>query len=75
MMDVRIRELHSWSGLIRYMVEAKRESGEKRIFWLPLASFVTLESAIAWCLGRDYNIIINVGDDKWIEVEHLELSN
>jgi hypothetical protein len=43
--------------------------------WLPLGSFPTLDMAIAWCVGRHYNIQVNVGDDKWINVEQVELSN
>ena len=57
------------------MVEAKRESVEDRIYWLPLASFATLDKALSWCVGRNYNIQVHVGDDKWINVEHVELSN
>jgi hypothetical protein len=73
MMDVRIREERSRSS---YMVEAnKRESVEDRIYWLPLASFATLDKALSWCVGRNYNIQVHVGDDKWINVEHVELSN
>ena len=77
MKDVRIREERSWSRQIapRYIVEAKRESTKDRIYWTPLASFATLVSAIAWCSGRNYNIQVHVGDDKWINVEHVELSN
>ena len=44
------------SGRTRYMVEAKRESVEDRIYWLPLASFATLDKALSWCVGRNYNI-------------------
>ena len=75
MMDVRIREECSRSGPTRYMVEAKRESVEDRIYWLPLASFARLDKALSWCVGRNYNIQVHVGDDKWINVEHVELSN
>jgi hypothetical protein len=75
MTDVRIREDGSWSRQRRYMVEAKRESVEDQLYWLPLGSFPTLDRAIAWCVGRNYNIQVNVGDDKWIKVEHVELSN
>jgi hypothetical protein len=75
MMDVRIREEHSWSRQRRYMVEAKQGSVEEGTYWLPLGSFPTLDMAIAWCVGRHYNIQVNVGDDKWINVEHVELSN
>ena len=64
MADVRIREKRSWSGPTRYMVEAKRESVEDRIYWLPLASFPTLQTAIAWCAGRNYSIQVNVDRDK-----------
>ena len=71
MMDVRIREERSRS---RYMVEAKRESVQDRIYWLPLASFARLDEALSWCVGRNYNIQVHV-DDKWINVEHVELSN
>ena len=42
MMDVRIREERSKS---RYMVEAKRENVEGRIYWLPLASFACPRSS------------------------------
>jgi hypothetical protein len=72
MMDVRIREERSKS---RYMVEAKRENVEGRIYWLPLASFAMLDKALSWCVGRNYNIQVHVGDDKWINIEHVELSN
>jgi hypothetical protein len=75
MMDVRIREERSWPHHRRYMVEAKRGSVEDWVYWLPLGSFPTLDSAIGWCVGRNYNIQVNVGDDKWIEVEHVEISN
>jgi hypothetical protein len=75
MMDVRIREEHSGSRQRRYMVETKRGSVEDWIYWLPLGSFPTLDSAIAWCVGRNYNIQVNVGDDKGINVEYVELSN
>jgi hypothetical protein len=44
MMDVRIREERSKS---RHMVEAKRESVEGRIYWLPLASFARLDKALS----------------------------
>ena len=74
MMDVRIRE-ERWFRQRCYMVEAKRESVEGRNYWLPLASFATLENAITWCSGRKCNVLINIGDDKWISVEHLEISN
>ena len=66
MTNVRIREEGSWSRQRRYTVEAKRESVEDQIYWLPLGS-----RAIAWCAGRNYNIQVNVGDDKWINVEHV----
>ena len=74
MMDVRIRE-ERWFRQRCYMVEAKRESVEGRNYWLPLASFATLDKALSWCVGRNYNIQVHVGDDKWINVEHVELSN
>ena len=74
MMDVRIRE-EKVRKKSRYMVEAKRENVEGRIYWLPLASFARLDKALSWCVGRNYNIQVHVGDDKWINVEHVELSN
>ena len=75
MTDVRIREERGWSRQHRYMVEARREMTEGRIWWLPLASFATLVRAITWCRGGNYNILVDFGDDKCINVEHLEISN
>ena len=72
MMDVRIRE----EPLSRYMVEAKRENVEGRIYWLPLAGLCRGSTQRnQWCVGGNYNIQVHVGDDKWINVEHVELSN
>jgi hypothetical protein len=72
-MDVRIREEHSWSGQRRYMVEAKQGSVEGGTYWLPLGAFLR-STWQSHGVGRHYNIQVNVRDDKWINVEHVELS-
>ena len=74
-MDARIREERRQRAL-RYTVKVQQESFKDR-HWLRLADFPTLESAIAWCFGNNYNPVINVGSDgdKWLNVELIEMSN
>ena len=74
-MDARIREERRQHAL-RYTVEVQQESTKDR-HWLRLADFPTLETAITWCFRHNYNPVINVGSDgdKWLNVEHIEMSN
>lgn len=74
-MDARIREERRQHAL-RYTVEVQQVSIKDQHLRL-LADFPTLESAIAWCLGRNFKPVINVDSDhdRWLEAELIEISN